>query len=211
MFITESEKRLFALKPMNCPGHIEIFKQGNKELPRPPAPHRGVRFMHAERALGLAARIMRVRGFVQDDGISSAPRPRYPRRWRNSAPSSRACIGTSGSIPTISSSSSRLAREAVGSDESWDRAEAALADACKAAGLAYEVSPGEGAFYGPKLEFTLVDALGRQWQCGTIQVDPNLPSKERLDAEYIGEDNARTTRSCSIARPSGRSSDSSAS
>ena len=79
----------------------------------------------------------------------------------------------------------------VGSDEDWDRAEAALADACKKAGLEYEIQPGEGAFYGPKLEFTLIDALGRPWQCGTIQVDYQLPSGERLNAEYVGEDNSK--------------------
>jgi threonyl-tRNA synthetase len=81
----------------------------------------------------------------------------------------------------------------VGDDATWDRAEAALADACKAENIAYTVSPGEGAFYGPKLEFTLIDALSREWQCGTIQLDYQMPSKERLDAEYVGEDNQRHT------------------
>ncbi|MDR2897735.1 MAG: threonine--tRNA ligase, partial [Spirochaetaceae bacterium] len=81
----------------------------------------------------------------------------------------------------------------VGDDETWDRAEAALSDACKQAGLSYELAPGEGAFYGPKLEFTLIDAMGRLWQCGTLQVDYQLPSKERLNAEYVGEDNSRHT------------------
>ncbi len=192
MFITESEKRLFALKPMNCPGHIEIFKQGIKSYRD--LPLRIAEFGSCTRnePSGSLHGIMRVRGFVQDDGHIFCTEAQISSEVAKFCALLKSMYRDFGFDPdNILVKFSTRPEKRVGSDESWDRAEAALADACKAAGLAYEVSPGEGAFYGPKLEFTLVDALGRQWQCGTIQVDPNLPSKERLDAEYIGEDNAR--------------------
>ncbi len=192
MFVTESEKRLFALKPMNCPGHVEIFKtktRSYKDLPL-----RMAEFGSCTRneASGALHGIMRVRGFVQDDGHI------FCTEGQISSEVVKFCIllkdmykdfGFADDAIIVKFSTRPEKR--VGSDESWDKSEAALEEACKAAGLAYEVQEGEGAFYGPKLEFTLVDALGRHWQCGTIQVDHQLPSADRLHADYIGDDNAK--------------------
>ena len=192
MFVTESEKRLFALKPMNCPGHVEIFKtktRSYKDLPL-----RMAEFGSCTRneASGALHGIMRVRGFVQDDGHI------FCTEEQISSEVVKFCIllkdmykdfGFADDAIIVKFSTRPEKR--VGSDESWDKSEAALEEACKAAGLAYEVQEGEGAFYGPKLEFTLVDALGRHWQCGTIQVDHQLPSADRLHADYIGDDNAK--------------------
>lgn len=192
MFVTESEKRLFALKPMNCPGHVEIFKtktRSYKDLPL-----RMAEFGSCTRneASGALHGIMRVRGFVQDDGHI------FCTEEQISSEVVKFCIllkdmykdfGFADDAIIVKFSTRPEKR--VGSDESWDKSETALEEACKAAGLAYEVQEGEGAFYGPKLEFTLVDALGRHWQCGTIQVDHQLPSADRLHADYIGDDNAK--------------------
>ncbi|MCQ2982587.1 MAG: threonine--tRNA ligase [Treponemataceae bacterium] len=192
MFITESEKRLFALKPMNCPGHLEIFKsrlRSYKDLPM-----RFAEFGSCTRneASGALHGIMRVRGFVQDDGHILCTEDQIPSEV------AKFCALLKDMYKDFGFTEERIAvkfstrpEKRVGSDEDWDRAEAALADACVKAGLAYEIQPGEGAFYGPKLEFQITDALGRQWQCGTIQVDYQLPSGERLNAEYVGEDNAK--------------------
>ena len=192
MFITESEKRLFALKPMNCPGHVEIFKQrirSYKDLPL-----RMAEFGSCTRneASGALHGIMRVRGFVQDDAHIFCTEAqiadevaRFCRLLKNMY---RDFGFTEDKI--LVKFSTRPERR-IGDDATWDRAENALKEATVAAGLSYELQPGEGAFYGPKLEFTLVDALGREWQCGTIQVDYQLPSTERLNAEYVGEDNAK--------------------
>ncbi|HNY20988.1 MAG TPA: threonine--tRNA ligase [Treponemataceae bacterium] len=192
MFITESEKRLFALKPMNCPGHIEIFKQGTKSYRD--LPLRIAEFGSCTRnePSGSLHGIMRVRGFVQDDAHIFCTEEQIPGEVAKFCALLKGMYADFGFDPEgILVKFSTRPEKRVGDDATWDRAEAALADACKAANLPYEVSPGEGAFYGPKLEFTLVDALGRQWQCGTIQVDYQLPSKDRLNAEYIGEDNAK--------------------
>lgn len=136
--------------------------------------------------------ILRVRSFVQDDGHIFCTEAQIPDEVARFCVLLKSMYQDFG-FPeeTILVKFSTRPEMRVGSDESWDRAEAALADACRKAHLEYVVAPGEGAFYGPKLEFTLVDALGRHWQCGTIQVDYQLPSKERLNAEYIGDDNAR--------------------
>jgi threonyl-tRNA synthetase len=192
MFITESEKRLFMLKPMNCPGHIEIFKQGTKSYRD--LPMRIAEFGSCTRnePSGTLHGIMRVRGFVQDDAHIFCTEDQIPGEVAKFCHLLKGMYRDFGFDPdTILVKFSTRPEKRVGDDATWDRAEAALADACKKADLPYEISPGEGAFYGPKLEFTLVDALGRQWQCGTIQVDYQLPSKERLNAEYIGEDNAK--------------------
>ncbi len=194
MFITESEKRLFALKPMNCPGHIEIFKQGIKSYRD--LPLRIAEFGSCTRnePSGSLHGIMRVRGFVQDDGHIFCTEEQIPSEVAKFCELLKSMYRDFGFDPdTILVKFSTRPEKRVGDDATWDRAEAALADACKKANLDYEVAPGEGAFYGPKLEFTLVDALGRQWQCGTIQVDYQLPSKERLNAEFIGEDNSKHT------------------
>lgn len=192
MFITESEKRLFALKPMNCPGHVEIFKQkirSYKDLPL-----RMAEFGSCTRneASGALHGIMRVRGFVQDDAHIFCTEEQISEevaRFCHLLKNMYRDFGFGDDKILVKFSTRPELR--VGDDATWDRAEKALEDATKAAGLSYELQPGEGAFYGPKLEFTLVDALGREWQCGTIQVDYQLPSAERLNAEYVGEDNQK--------------------
>ena len=190
MFITESEKRLFALKPMNCPGHVEIFKQGIKSYKD--LPLRLAEFGSCTRnePSGSLHGIMRVRGFVQDDAHI------FCTEEQISSEVSKFCALLKRMYAVFGFDEDRILvkfstrpEQRVGDDATWDRAEKALADACSAAGLEYEIAEGEGAFYGPKLEFTLIDALGREWQCGTIQVDYQLPSAERLNAEYIGDDN----------------------
>ncbi len=190
MFITESEKRLFALKPMNCPGHVEIFKQGIKSYKD--LPLRLAEFGSCTRnePSGSLHGIMRVRGFVQDDAHI------FCTEEQISSEVSKFCALLKRMYADFGFDEDRILvkfstrpEQRVGDDVTWDRAEKALADACVDAGLEYEIAEGEGAFYGPKLEFTLIDALGREWQCGTIQVDYQLPSAERLNAEYIGDDN----------------------
>ncbi len=192
MFITESEKRMFALKPMNCPGHVEIFKQGIKSYRD--LPLRIAEFGSCTRnePSGSLHGIMRVRGFVQDDAHIFCTEDQITSevsKFCNLLKSLYRDFGFDEKAILVKFSTRPEKR--VGDDATWDRAEHALAEACKAAGLEYEVAPGEGAFYGPKLEFTLVDALGREWQCGTIQADYQLPAKDRLNAEYIGEDNQK--------------------
>jgi len=189
MFVTESEKRIFALKPMNCPGHIEIFRQGLKSYRD--LPLRMAEFGSCTRneVSGALHGIMRVRGFVQDDAhifCSEAQIPGEVAEFCTLLKEVYADFGF-GEGSVIVKFSTRPDKR-IGDDATWDRAEAALADACRKAGLAYAIAPGEGAFYGPKLEFTLVDALGRHWQCGTIQVDYQLPSAGRLNATFVGED-----------------------
>lgn len=190
MFITESEKRLFALKPMNCPGHVEIFKQGIKSYKD--LPLRLAEFGSCTRnePSGSLHGIMRVRGFVQDDAHI------FCTEEQISSEVSKFCALLKRMYADFGFAEDRILvkfstrpEQRVGDDATWDRAEKALSDACADAGLKYEIAEGEGAFYGPKLEFTLIDALGREWQCGTIQVDYQLPSAERLNAEYIGDDN----------------------
>lgn len=192
MFITESEKRIFALKPMNCPGHIEIFKQGLKSYRD--LPLRMAEFGSCTRnePSGTLHGVMRVRGFVQDDAHIFCTEEQIPSEVAKFCHLLKDMYKDFGfTEDKIIVKFSTRPELRVGDDATWDRAEGALAGACKKAGLAYEISPGEGAFYGPKLEFTLVDALGRHWQCGTIQVDYQLPSGERLNAEYVGEDNSK--------------------
>ena len=192
MFITESEKRMFALKPMNCPGHVEIFKQGIKSYRD--LPLRIAEFGSCTRnePSGSLHGLMRVRGFVQDDAHIFCTEEQISSEVAKFCKLLKALYRDFGfdENAILVKFSTRPAKR-VGDDATWDRAENALAEACKAAGLEYTVAPGEGAFYGPKLEFTLVDALGREWQCGTIQADYQLPAKDRLNAEYIGEDNEK--------------------
>ena len=192
MFITESEKRLFALKPMNCPGHVEIFKsrlRSYKDLPL-----RMAEFGSCTRneASGALHGIMRVRGFVQDDAHIFCTEEQIPSEVKKFCHLLKDMYRDFGfGDDKISVKFSTRPELRVGDDATWDRAEAALAEACTQAGLEYTLQPGEGAFYGPKLEFTLVDALGREWQCGTIQADFQLPAPDRLNAEYVGDDNAK--------------------
>ncbi len=191
MFITESEKKVFAIKPMNCPGALEIFKsriRSYKDLPM-----RLAEFGHCVRnePSGTIHGIMRIRGFVQDDGHILCTEDQIEEEVTKFCHLLKDVYKDFGFDKNLLVKLSTRPEDHVGDDATWDHAEAALAAACKAAGLEYEIQPGEGAFYGPKLEFTLIDALGRQWQCGTIQLDYQLPSADRLNAEYIGADNQK--------------------
>lgn len=188
MFVTESEKRVYAIKPMNCPGHIQIFNQGMRSYRE--LPLRIAEFGSCVRnePSGTLHGIMRVRGFVQDDAHIFCTEEQIASEVASFCALLKEMYADFGFTEILVKFSTRPEKR-VGSDESWDRVEKALADACEKAGLVTELNPGEGAFYGPKLEFTLKDSLGRPWQCGTIQVDPNLP--ERLGAEYVGEDGLR--------------------
>ena len=188
MFITESEKRLFAVKPMNCPGALEIFKsrtRSYKDLPL-----RLAEFGHCARnePSGTLHGIMRVRGFVQDDAHIICTEEQSEEEVARFCRLLKDVYSDFGFDKNLLVKLSTMPDDHVGDEATWRHAEAALAAACKSSGMDYVVQPGEGAFYGPKLEFVLVDALARSWQCGTIQLDYQLPSAERLNAEYIGAD-----------------------
>ncbi|MDY4768791.1 MAG: threonine--tRNA ligase [Treponema sp.] len=190
MFITESEKRLFAIKPMNCPGALEIFKsrqRSYKDLPL-----RLAEFGHDVRnePSGTLHGVMRVRGFVQDDAHILCTEEQVGAEVAKFCKLLKSVYHDFG-FDELVVKFSTMPDDHVGDLETWERAEKALADACHEAGLEFEIQPGEGAFYGPKLEFKLYDCLGREWQCGTIQADFQLPSAERLDATYIGSDNQK--------------------
>ncbi len=188
MFITESEKREYALKPMNCPGHILIFKQGIKSYRDLPLRYGEFGNCHRNEPSGGLHGIMRVRGFTQDDGHIFCTEDQILKECVDYTALLQKVYADFGFKNIIYKIATRPAQR-IGSDAIWDKAEAALIESLKASGCDYEISPGEGAFYGPKIEYTLKDAIGRHWQCGTIQVDFSMP--ERLDAEYVGEDGAR--------------------
>ena len=188
MFTTESEKRDYALKPMNCPGHILIFNQGIKSYRDLPLRYGEFGQCHRNEPTGGLHGIMRVRGFTQDDGHIFCTEEQILDECVAYTALLQKVYQDFGFTDIIYKIATRPAQR-IGSDESWDRAEAALMQSLKASGCDYILSPGDGAFYGPKIEYTLKDAIGRQWQCGTIQVDFSMP--ERLDAEYVGEDGAR--------------------
>ena len=188
MFTTESEKREYALKPMNCPGHILIFKQGIKSYRDLPLRYGEFGQCHRNEPSGGLHGIMRVRGFTQDDGHIFCTEDQILSECVNYTALLQKVYTDFGFKNIIYKVATRPAQR-IGSDEIWDKAEAALIESLKASGCEFEISPGEGAFYGPKIEYTLKDAIGRHWQCGTIQVDFSMP--ERLDAEYVGEDGAR--------------------
>ena len=188
MFITESEKREYALKPMNCPGHILIYKQGIKSYRDLPLRFGEFGACHRNEPSGGLHGIMRVRGFTQDDGHIFCTEGMIQAEVTAFTTLLQKVYKDFGFTEILYKLSTRPEKR-IGTEESWDRAEAALAEGLRASGCEFEYLPGEGAFYGPKIEYVLKDALGRQWQCGTIQVDPNLP--ERLDAEFVGEDGAR--------------------
>jgi threonyl-tRNA synthetase len=188
MFTTESEKRDYALKPMNCPGHILIFKQGIKSYRDLPLRYGEFGQCHRNEPTGGLHGIMRVRGFTQDDGhIFCTENHILPECTEYTALLQRV-YKDFGFDNIIYKVATRPAQR-IGSDESWDKAEHALMESLRASGVEFDIAPGDGAFYGPKIEYTLKDALGRPWQCGTMQVDFSMP--ERLDAEYVGEDGAR--------------------
>ncbi|WP_335946897.1 threonine--tRNA ligase [Salipiger bermudensis] len=191
MFIVEvdeehaREKSINALKPMNCPCHVQIFNSGLKSYRD--LPLRMAEFGSCNRyePSGALHGIMRVRGFTQDDAHIFCTDDQIEAETKKFIEFLAGIYADLGFHNWTIKLSTRPEKR-IGSEESWDRVEAALGDACKAAGYGFELQEGEGAFYGPKLEFTLTDAIGREWQCGTLQVDPNLP--DRLDASYIGQD-----------------------
>ena len=188
MFTTESEKRDYALKPMNCPGHLLIFKQGLKSYRDLPLRYGEFGQCHRNEPSGGLHGIMRVRGFTQDDGHIFCTEDQILQECTDFTALLQKVYKDFGFDDIIYKVATRPAQR-IGSDEVWDKAEAALIHSLNASGCDYILSPGDGAFYGPKIEYTLKDALGRQWQCGTIQVDFNL--SERLDAEYTAEDGSR--------------------
>ena len=188
MFTTESEKRDYALKPMNCPGHILIYKQGIKSYRDLPLRFGEFGNCHRNEPSGGLHGIMRVRAFTQDDGHIFCTEDQIQAECVAFTTLLQKVYRDFGFTEIIYKLATRPEKR-IGTEEGWDKAEQALAAGLKASGCDFELSPGEGAFYGPKIEYTLKDALGRQWQCGTMQVDPNMP--ERLDAEFVGEDGAR--------------------
>jgi threonyl-tRNA synthetase len=188
MFTTESEKRDFAVKPMNCPGHIQIFNHGlrsHKDLPLRLAEFGSC---HRNEASGALHGIMRVRGFVQDDAHIFCTEDMVVEEVASFNQMLKSVYDDFG-FTDIAVKLSLRPEKYAGTLETWNKAEEGLRQALRAAGLEWEELPGEGAFYGPKIEYQIKDALGRSWQCGTIQLDYVLP--ERLDAEYVAEDNAR--------------------
>ena len=188
MFITESEKRDYALKPMNCPGHILIFKQGIKSYRDLPLRYGEFGQCHRNEPSGGLHGIMRVRGFTQDDGHVFCTEDQILSECDTFTKVLKQVYADFGFSNILYKVSTRPAAR-IGSDELWDKAEQALMDSLRHSGCEFVISEGDGAFYGPKIEYTLKDAIGREWQCGTIQVDFNL--SERLDAEYVAEDGSR--------------------
>ena len=188
MFTTESEKREYALKPMNCPGHIIIFNQGIKSYRDLPLRYGEFGQCHRNEPTGGLHGIMRVRAFTQDDGHIFCTEDMILGECTAYTTLLQKVYADFGFKNIIYKVATRPAAR-IGSEESWDKAEKALMDSLRASGCEFEISPGDGAFYGPKIEYTLKDAIGRQWQCGTMQVDFSMP--ERLGAEYVGEDGAR--------------------
>ncbi|MFN7750737.1 MAG: threonine--tRNA ligase [Pseudomonadota bacterium] len=188
MFTTESESRDYAVKPMNCPGHVQIFNHGLRSYRELPLRLAEFGSCHRNEPSGALHGLMRVRGFVQDDAhIFCTDEQVQPEAGRFIDLLQRV-YADFGFTDILVKLSTRPAKR-IGSDEAWDRAEQALAAALDAKGLAWEPNPGEGAFYGPKIEFSLKDSIGRVWQCGTLQLDFALPG--RLGAEYVAEDNTR--------------------
>ena len=188
MFVTESEKRDYALKPMNCPGHILIFKQGIKSYRDLPLRYGEFGQCHRNEPSGGLHGIMRVRGFTQDDGHIFCTEDQILAECDTFTKVLKQVYADFGFSDILYKVSTRPAAR-IGSDELWDKAEQALMDSLRHSGCEFVISEGDGAFYGPKIEYTLKDAIGREWQCGTIQVDFNL--SERLDAEYVAEDGSR--------------------
>ena len=188
MFTTESEKRDYALKPMNCPGHILIYKQGIKSYRDLPLRYGEFGQCHRNEPTGGLHGIMRVRGFTQDDGhILCTEDMVLPECVAYTALLQR--VYEDFGFTEILYKVATRPDQRIGSDDSWDKAEAALIESLRRSGVEFLISPGEGAFYGPKIEYTLKDAIGRQWQCGTMQVDFFMP--ERLGAEYVAESGER--------------------
>ena len=190
MFTTESEKRDYALKPMNCPGHILIFKQGLKSYRDLPLRYGEFGQCHRNEPTGGLHGIMRVRGFTQDDGHIFCTEEQVLEECAAFTALLQKVYQDFGFTEIIYKVATRPDAR-IGSDALWDKAEFALMESLRRSNCDFIVSPGEGAFYGPKIEYTLKDAIGREWQCGTIQVDPNMP--ERLGAHFVNEASERAT------------------
>ena len=190
MFTTESEKRDYALKPMNCPGHILIFKQGIKSYRDLPLRYGEFGQCHRNEPTGGLHGIMRVRGFTQDDGHIFCTEDMILDECVAYTTLLQKVYADFGFSDILYKVATRPAQR-IGSDETWDKAESALIESLRRSGCDFVIAPGDGAFYGPKIEYTLKDAIGRPWQCGTMQVDFSMA--ERLGAEYVGEDSARHT------------------
>ena len=188
MFTVESENKILCIKPMNCPCHVQIFRQGLKSYRELPLRMAEFGSCHRNEPSGALHGLMRLRAFIQDDAHIFCTEDQITAETKAFCDLLLSVYRDIGFTDVTVKFSDRPAKRA-GADSVWDKAEAALKTASEAAGLAVTLNPGEGAFYGPKLEFVLRDAIGREWQCGTLQVDFVLP--ERLDASYIGEDGAR--------------------
>ncbi|MBI4194023.1 MAG: threonine--tRNA ligase [Betaproteobacteria bacterium] len=188
MFFTESESRDYAVKPMNCPGHVQVFNQGIRSYRDLPLRLAEFGSCHRSEPSGALHGLMRVRGFVQDDAHIFCTEEQIESEVMRFIDFLQRVYADFG-FDDIPVKLSTRPPKRVGADHVWDRAEAALKTSLEAKGLPYDVNPGEGAFYGPKIEFSLKDTLGRVWQCGTMQLDFSMP--ERLGAEYVAEDNTR--------------------
>ena len=185
MFISGSEDKTLAIKPMNCPCHVQIFKQGIKSYKELPLRMAEFGCCHRNEPSGALHGLMRLRSFVQDDAHIFCTEQQIISETSNFCNLLMEIYKDFG-FEDITIKFSDRPENRAGNDEVWDQAEKSLMNAVESAGYNYELNPGEGAFYGPKLEFVLRDAIGRDWQCGTLQVDFVLP--ERLNASYIGED-----------------------
>ena len=190
MFTTESEKREYAIKPMNCPGHVQIFNQGLKSYRDLPLRMAEFGCCHRNEPSGALHGLMRVRGFTQDDAHVFCTEEQVMDEVSACIKMVYDTYSTFGFENIVVKLSTRPEKR-IGDDEMWDKSEKALADALEANGIEFEYLPGEGAFYGPKIEFTLYDCLDRAWQCGTVQLDFALPG--RLGATYVAENNERKT------------------
>lgn len=188
MFTTESENRIYAIKPMNCPGHVQIFRANLHSYRDLPLRYGEFGQCHRNEPSGSLHGMMRVRGFTQDDGHIFCTEDQILDECVAFTALLQKVYADFGFTDIIYKVATRPENR-VGSDEVWDKAENALIESLKRSGCEYEISPGEGAFYGPKIEYTLKDAIGRMWQCGTIQADFSMPV--RLGAEYVAEDNSR--------------------
>jgi threonyl-tRNA synthetase len=188
MFTTDSENRHYALKPMNCPGHVQIFRSNMHSYRELPLRYGEFGQCHRNEPSGSLHGMMRVRGFTQDDGHIFCTEDQILDECVAFTALLQKVYRDFGFTEVIYKVATRPEKR-VGSDELWDKAEQALIASLERSGCAYEITPGEGAFYGPKIEYTLKDAIGRPWQCGTMQVDFSMPV--RLEAEYVADDNTR--------------------
>ena len=188
MFTTESENRMYGLKPMNCPGHVQIFNAGLRSYRDLPLRYGELGQCHRNEPSGSLHGMMRVRGFTQDDGHIFCTEDQLQDECADFTSLLQKVYADFGFTEVLYKVATRPEKR-IGSDEVWDKAEAALMESLRRTGCTFEVSPGEGAFYGPKVEYTLKDAIGRHWQCGTIQVDFSMP--QRLGAEYVDANDQR--------------------